>query len=59
MSPLTLGGTYLALQAETEDIDSAFEGDRYRGDVFHSLAGTFWEERRGQFVDPLGHRRGV
>ena len=26
------------------------------GDVFHSLAGTFWEERRGQFIDPFGHR---
>jgi len=27
--------------------------------VFHSLAGTFWEERRGQFIDPFGHRWGV
>jgi len=59
VSPLTLGGTYLALQVETEDIDSAFEGDRCRGDVFHAPAGTFWEERRGQFIDPFGHRRGV
>jgi uncharacterized glyoxalase superfamily protein PhnB len=22
-------------------------------------AGTFWEERRGQFIDPFGHRQGV
>lgn len=60
VSPATLGGTYLALQVETEDVDATFERAITAGaKVFHPLDDVFYGERTGQFIDPYGHRWGV
>jgi PhnB protein len=57
VSPLTLGGTYLALHLPTDDIDAVWQRALDAGaKVFHPLADTFWGERTGQIVDPFGHR---
>jgi PhnB protein len=60
VSPLALGGTYLALQVRTDDADALFARALAAGATeFHPLGDTFWGERAGQFVDPFGHRWGV
>ncbi|KAA2265352.1 VOC family protein [Solihabitans fulvus] len=60
VSPLTLGGTYGALQIATEDADALWQRALDAGaTVFHPLAETFWGERHGQIIDPFGHRWGI
>ncbi|MCU1645573.1 MAG: Glyoxalase/bleomycin resistance protein/dioxygenase [Nocardia sp.] len=60
VSPATLGGTYLALQVETDDVDATFERAIAAGaKIFHPLDDVFYGERTGQFIDPFGHRWGV
>ncbi|GAA4996183.1 VOC family protein [Yinghuangia aomiensis] len=57
VSPLTLGGTYGALQLTTDDVDTLFERAVDAGaEVFHPVADMFWGDRQGQVVDPFGHR---
>jgi PhnB protein len=60
VSPQTLGGTYLALQVATDDVDAAWDRAIAAGATpFHPLEDTFWGDRQGQFIDPFGHRWGV
>lgn len=60
VSPLTLGGTYGALQITTADVDTLWQRALDAGaTVFHPLQDTFWGERHGQVVDPFGHRWGL
>jgi PhnB protein len=60
VSPLTLGGTYGALQIATDDVDTLWKRAVDAGaEVFHPLQDTFWGERHGQIIDPFGHRWGL
>lgn len=60
VSPLTLGGTYLALQLQTDDVDALWAQAIAAGATeFHPLADTFWGDRAGQVIDPFGHRWGL
>jgi PhnB protein len=60
VSPLTLGGTYGALNIATHDVDTLWKRALDAGaEVFHPLADTFWGERHGQIIDPFGHRWGL
>jgi PhnB protein len=60
VSPLTLGGTYGALQLATDDVDTLWKRALDAGaEVFHPLQDTFWGERHGQIIDPFGHRWGL
>jgi PhnB protein len=60
VSPATLGGTYLALQVGTDDVDGTFQRALDAGaTVFHPLGDMFYGDRAGQFIDPFGHRWGV
>ena len=60
VSPLTLGGTYLALQVRADDVDTRFQRALQAGATeFHPLADTAWGDRAGQFIDPFGHRWGL
>ena len=60
ISPLTLGGTYLALQVRADDVDTRFQRALQAGAMqFHPLADTAWGDRAGQFIDPFGHRWGL
>ncbi|MFG1805665.1 VOC family protein [Streptomyces sp. NPDC049040] len=60
VSPLTLGGTYGALQIATDDVDTLWKRALDAGaTVFHPLQDTFWGERHGQVIDPFGHRWGM
>lgn len=60
VSPLTLGGTYGALQIATDDVDTLWKRALDAGATeFHPLQDAFWGERHGQIVDPFGHRWGL
>ncbi len=60
VSPLTLGGTYGALQIATDDVDALWKRAIDAGaEVFHPLGDTFWGDRHGQIIDPFGHRWGL
>lgn len=63
VSPLTLGGTYGALQLtvdRAEDLDALWARALDAGaEVFHPLRDAFWGERHGQVIDPFGHRWGL
>ncbi|WP_037370454.1 VOC family protein [Amycolatopsis orientalis] len=60
VSPLTLGGTYGALQIATDDVDALWKTALDAGaEVFHPLQDAFWGERHGQIIDPFGHRWGL
>ncbi|WP_377273380.1 VOC family protein [Peterkaempfera sp. SMS 1(5)a] len=60
VSPLTLGGTYGALQIATDDVDALWKRALDAGaEVFHPVQDTFWGERHGQIIDPFGHRWGL
>lgn len=60
VSPLTLGGTYGALQIATDDADALWKQALDAGaEVFQPLADTFWGDRHGQVIDPFGHRWGI
>lgn len=59
LSPLTLGGTYLALHIATDNVDALWKRAVDAGaTVFHPLQDMFWGERHGQIIDPFGHRWG-
>ena len=60
VSPLTLGGTYGALQIATDDVDTLWKRALDAGaEVFHPVQDTFWGERHGQIIDPFGPRWGL
>lgn len=60
VSPLTLGGTYGALQIATEDAEALWKRATDAGaEVFRPLSDVFWGERHGQVIDPFGHRWGI
>jgi PhnB protein len=60
VSPLTLGGTYGALQIATDNADALWQQALDAGaQVFHPLSDAFWGERHGQIIDPFGHRWGI
>lgn len=60
VSPLTLGGTYGALQITTDDVDALWKRALDEGaEVFQPLQDTFWGDRHGQIIDPFGHRWGL
>lgn len=57
LSPLSLGGTYGALNIDTDDVDALWARALEAGaEVFHPLQDAFWGDRNGQIVDPFGHR---
>ena len=57
VSPLTIGGTAIVLQIETDDADALWARALEAGaDPRAELADQFWGERHGQLVDPFGHR---
>lgn len=60
VSPLTLGGTYGALQIATDDVDTLWKQAIDAGATeHHPLQDAFWGERHGQVIDPFGHRWGL
>jgi PhnB protein len=60
VSPLTLGGTYGALDVATDQVDALWQRALDAGaQVFQPLQDTFWGERHGQIIDPFGHRWGL
>jgi PhnB protein len=60
VSPLTLGGTYGALQIATTDADALWQRALDAGaKEFQPLADMFWGDRHGQIIDPFGHRWGI
>ena len=59
-SPLTLGGTYGALDIATEDADALWDRAVAAGAAVHQpLRDMFWGDRHGQVIDPFGHRWGI
>jgi PhnB protein len=60
LSPLTLGGTYGALDIATEDVDALWDRALAAGaTLYQPLQGMCWGDRRGQLIDPFGHRSGI
>jgi PhnB protein len=60
LSPLTLGGTYGALDIATEDADALWDRAVAAGATVHQpLQDMFWGDRHGQLIDPFGHRWGI
>ena len=60
LSPLTLGGTYGALDIATEDADTLWDRAVAAGATVHQpLQDMFWGDRHGQVIDPFGHRWGI
>jgi PhnB protein len=60
LSPLTLGGTYGALDIATEDADALWDRAVAAGArVYQPLQEMFWGDRHGQLIDPFGHRWGI
>ena len=60
LSPLTLGGTYGALDIATEDADALWDRAVAAGaTVYQPLQDMFWGDRHGQVIDPFGHRWGI
>lgn len=60
VSPLTLGGTYGALQIATDDADALWQRALDAGaEAFQPLTDVFWGDRHGQVIDPFGHRWGI
>jgi PhnB protein len=60
LSPLTLGGTYGALDIATEDAEALWDRAMAAGArVYQPLQDMFWGDRHGQVIDPFGHRWGI
>jgi PhnB protein len=60
LSPLTLGGTYGALDIATEDAEALWDRAVAAGaTVYQPLQDMFWGDRHGQVIDPFGHRWGI
>jgi PhnB protein len=60
LSPLTLGGTYGALDIATEDAEALWDRAVAAGArVYQPLQDMFWGDRHGQVIDPFGHRWGI
>lgn len=60
VSPLSLGGTYGALQIATDDVDAMWQRAIDAGaEVHQPLQDAFWGDRHGQIIDPFGHRWGL
>jgi PhnB protein len=60
LSPLSVGGTSLVLQINTDDADALWERALAAGaEPLAELADGFWGERHGQLADPFGHKWGV
>ena len=60
LSPLTLGGTYGALDIATEDAGPLWDRAVAAGATVHQpLQDMFWGDRHGQLIDPFGHRWGI
>ena len=60
LSPLTLGGTYGALDIATEDAEALWDRAVAAGaTVYQPLQDVFWGDRHGQVIDPFGHRWGI
>jgi PhnB protein len=60
LSPLTVGGTSVVLQINTDDVDALWERAVAAGaSPLHELADGFWGERHGQLADPFGHKWGL
>lgn len=60
VSPQTLGGTYMAVQLMTDDVDAVWQRALDAGaEVFQPLDDSFWGDRHGQVIDPFGHRWGL
>ena len=58
--PLTVGGTYGALDTATEDADALWDRAVAAGATVHQpLQDMFWGDRHGQVIDPFGHRWGI
>jgi uncharacterized glyoxalase superfamily protein PhnB len=57
LSPLSIGGTAIALQITTRDAETLWRQALDAGaEVRHPLAEQFWGELHGQLTDPFGHR---
>src|SRR4029453_8651618 len=60
LSPLTLGGTYGALDIATEDAEALWDRAVAAGArVYQPLQDMFWGDRHGQVIDRFGHRWGI
>jgi PhnB protein len=57
MSPLSSGGSGMALHIYVEDVDSAFDRATQAGaTVEMPLTDMFWGDRYGKLADPFGHK---
>ena len=57
LSPLSTGGTGIALHIYIEDVDSAFDRAVKAGaKVDMPVADMFWGDRYGKLSDPFGHK---
>jgi PhnB protein len=60
LSPLSIGGTAVALNLATDDVDALWARALEAGaEVLHPLQDAFWGDRHGQITDPFGHRWGL
>ena len=60
LSPLSVGGTSVVLNLQTDDVDALWERALAAGaEVLHPLQDAFWGDRHGQITDPFGHRWGL
>jgi uncharacterized glyoxalase superfamily protein PhnB len=58
--PKHIAGTYGAIYLHVDDVDAVWDGALAAGaTVVRPLADSFWGERDGQLLDPLGHRWGL
>ena len=60
LSPLSVGGTSVVLNLQTDDVDALWQRALAAGaEVLHPLQDAFWGDRHGQITDPFGHRWGL
>ncbi len=60
LSPLSIGGTPVVLNLETEEVDPLWQRALDAGaEVHQPLQDAFWGDRHGQITDPYGHRWGL
>jgi PhnB protein len=60
LSPLTIGGTAVVLQIETDDAGALWaRALQAEAEPIHELAEQFWGELHGQRAEPFGHRWNV
>src|SRR5215217_1378325 len=57
VSPLTVGGVYITLSLQDDDVDGLWQRAVNAGaEVLQPLQDMFWGDRHGEIIDPFGHK---